>query len=231
MNKGVNLKTAEHLQKCIAGFESMKNEMRLGDYVITAGGKFKRICHLYEDRMQLTDGGSFHLSSSGYVSYSGGLESPVWKQDYRRAYGFIGRNTGADFWICENGYLQADCAVHVNIEVNVWQEKNHTIERLKVLCEAEKEYQGFANRQTWCTWNALNNEKDLQEELFNVVRAMSDADNDEIDNAIELFVSKRRISMKIYSFAEWCWEHLTDLKFIDYSEIRKMVQDLIKEGA
>lgn len=231
MNKGLNLKTAEHLKKCIEGFDLLKDSMRIGDYVITNTGDFKRICNLSDKNIQLTKGGSFRLSASGSVSYSGGLEYPVEKQDYKKAYGYIGRNLGADFWICENGILEADCAVHVNIQVSVWQEKTHSFERLKVLCESEKEYQGFSNKQTWCAWNALNNDKESQDELFNLVRSMSDSENEKIENAIELHISKSKNVKKIYDFANWCWEHLKDLKFINYAEIREMTQERIKEGA
>lgn len=57
--------------------------IRVGDFIRYADGAMRRVAHIWDDgagnalEIQPTDGGSFHLSPSGSVSFSGGLHRSI----------------------------------------------------------------------------------------------------------------------------------------------------------
>jgi hypothetical protein len=127
MNKGLNIKTIEHLKKCVENREKIKG-VRIGDYVWRKNGMLERFCvQLSETEFQTNENGSFALSGSGNCSYSGACgdiikienikESYPNYQDYCGAKGY-----GGNFWIYYNGILQGNCAVYVTIECRIFRE-------------------------------------------------------------------------------------------------------------
>lgn len=72
-----------------AGALALRPGIREGDFVTTDDGRTRRVGHVHDAhdatkygparpaRVQLTDGGSWHLSESGHTSYSGGFDGVI----------------------------------------------------------------------------------------------------------------------------------------------------------
>lgn len=127
MNKGLNIKTAEHLLECIKAREAIEGP-RIGDFVYRRNGNLERICTDYGgENLQTYPSGSFALGSSGHTSYSGTCGDILKRSDIKPYFVSFDDMTGARgyagrFWICYNGSLQAHCAVYVEIECRVYRE-------------------------------------------------------------------------------------------------------------
>ena len=127
MSKGLNLRTIEHLKKCVEAKELIQGP-RIGDYIFLKNGNLERFSHDWGDSLQTSSDGSFCLTSDGTVSFSGGLNPGIQKSKIKETYvdhyndhtGFSGM-TGK-FWVYYNGRLCANCAVYVNLDCRVYKE-------------------------------------------------------------------------------------------------------------
>jgi len=117
---GLNKKTAEHLIDCIIARDAITGP-RIGDVVYTLNGERRRIAHVWGDGdVQLESGvGSFALSRSGSVSYSGGLDPSI-KIDCKPFW--IPVPQYDQFWVCRDGLLRAGCSVTVNLDCRAFKE-------------------------------------------------------------------------------------------------------------
>jgi len=127
MNKGLNLKTIDHLKLCVENREKISG-VRLGDYILRKNGTLQRFCIDYGDgTFQTYDNGSFALCESGHSSYSGTCGDVIKLENIKETYANYDDSCGAkgyggNFWICYNGRLQAHAAVYVTIECRIFRE-------------------------------------------------------------------------------------------------------------
>lgn len=92
---------------------------RNGDVIHLPDNKMVYICQVWNNTVQTTQGGSFSVFSSGGMSYSGGLDSGVKRED-------LIESDEQDFcacWFPESGWLRAHSAVYAKMKVRVWKVK------------------------------------------------------------------------------------------------------------
>jgi hypothetical protein len=89
--------------------------MIVGDVVIFNDGTQRRISYIWPSGVQTSDGGSFYLSSAGYMSYSGGLHG-ITPLDSLTLTGKADRSA----WIFHHDVHQAHNGIDVKVTVNVW---------------------------------------------------------------------------------------------------------------
>jgi hypothetical protein len=91
-------------------------------------------------------------------------------------------------------------------------------------------YQGFTNAQTWCVWNTLNNTKTLQDKAVDAIRLGET--NEQRETFLKGLAKYHRAD--VAKFAPWCWEYpnaSTKWTYdVNWSEIRELLQQKIKEG-
>lgn len=91
----------------------------VGDCILLPDGQYVYFCHIHEESAQTCAGGSFHLSPSGFISYSGGLDSGIQISDIE----LTQEKYALPIWFSHRGYLCAGCAVNARIECRVWKTK------------------------------------------------------------------------------------------------------------
>ena len=126
MHKGLNIRTTEHLLKCLKEREAIEGP-RVGDFILRKNGALERLCVQSVDSFQSYENGSYCLHSSGTVSYSGTCGDVIKRENIKEWYYFFDDFTGAkgfsgQFWICYNGYLTGNCSVIVNLECRMYKE-------------------------------------------------------------------------------------------------------------
>lgn len=88
-----------------------------GDFVtIKATGNTYVISHNYEDRAQLSKSGSLCWSSSGKMSFSGGLDSALPKDSFT-----LKGKDNCDCWFFSRDMMAAHSGVYVFAKVNHWE--------------------------------------------------------------------------------------------------------------
>lgn len=97
------------------------NSQKVGDALLLPTGETVYFCHVWDDSVQTCGGGSFCLSSSGFLSYSGGLDSGIKKDDIYLTEEF----TPLYIWFCHRGYLTGGCSVQAFIKTRVWKCKDN----------------------------------------------------------------------------------------------------------
>jgi hypothetical protein len=90
-----------------------------GDCLRLPDGQTVYFCHIHEEKGQTCEGGSFHLSESGYISYSGGLDSGIAFSDIE----LTSERYVLPVWFCHRGYLTGGCGIYANIECRLWKTK------------------------------------------------------------------------------------------------------------
>lgn len=120
--KWLDLPTLEHLTKCITAREAIEGP-RVGDYLLYADYSMARLAHHWGDSVQPSSngtGGSYHLTATGVVSYSGGLEPSIaigrLTKHYMGDYGIM----AGPMWVCFRGILEAHCSVTVPVPCRVY---------------------------------------------------------------------------------------------------------------
>lgn len=96
-----------------------RNRPNIGDCLRLPDGQIVYFCHIYDDRAQTCECGSFHLSNSGYINYSGGLDSGISFNNIE----LTNDKWVLPVWISHRGILCGGCAIHAHIECRVWQTK------------------------------------------------------------------------------------------------------------
>ncbi|MET4545677.1 hypothetical protein ABIE26_002995 [Pedobacter africanus] len=91
----------------------------VGDSLQLPDGQTVYFCHIHDSFAQTCENGSFHLSNSGYISYSGGLDSGISLHDVV----LTSSKSVLTIWFSHRGVLRAHCAIHANIESRVWKTK------------------------------------------------------------------------------------------------------------
>ena len=91
----------------------------LGDSLRLPDGQIVYFCHIYNDSVQTCASGSFHLSESGFISYSGGLDPGISFNDIK----LTNEKYTLPIWFCHKGYLTGGCAIYAHIECRVWKTK------------------------------------------------------------------------------------------------------------
>jgi len=109
------------LDERISAREALGGEPLVGDYVDFSDGTTRRISESWpgEDdvlRLQTSDGGRWHLNSSGHGSFSGALFPPV-RGDFLTD---SETRRPAEFWFFHHGHAEAHNSVTVTVDVRVW---------------------------------------------------------------------------------------------------------------
>jgi hypothetical protein len=104
--------------------ESDPTKPRIGDYVVFSDGMLHRVSHIWDDGVQTSRGGSFHLGD-GYISFSGGLEPSIPFSDLE----LTDEKRLGQIWIEHHGWLQKDSAVYDEIPFRVYRANRPTHER------------------------------------------------------------------------------------------------------
>ena len=95
--------------------------MLVGDYIRLKTGELTKVgCFTYDGQFQDTKGGSFHIGSSGYGSYSGGFTMNVYNiADFE----FSGEYKNLNCWIFSGHSSGGNRGVYSQINVKIWNEK------------------------------------------------------------------------------------------------------------
>lgn len=99
---------------------SNREGLKVGDLINLPDGQQVMVCHVWKDTVQTSGGGSMHISGSGNLSYSGGMDSGLKKTDLIES-----QDKGTvEAWIFHNGYSGAHRAVYFRLMVNVYTTKD-----------------------------------------------------------------------------------------------------------
>jgi len=91
---------------------------RTGDWLIMPSGRFRRIAHHWGDRVQPTSGrGSFHLTDGGELDHSGGLQSPIPREQLVDT----GRRKPGQVWFFHHNRWLAHNGVTTTIPLRIFQ--------------------------------------------------------------------------------------------------------------
>jgi hypothetical protein len=97
----------------------------VGDIIILKNGEERRAGHVHdymnEPFIQTTSGGSFALTESGNMEYSGGFDDNVKIKNIKFVSDTSQRSSG-DFWIFSNGYRRGGNAVRFKATLPIWRE-------------------------------------------------------------------------------------------------------------
>ena len=100
----------------------------VGDWLRFTDGSLRRISHDWGDEVQHgiqhSKDGSFHLSQSGHVDFSGGLEPGI----DRTVLQPDTAQREARFWIWDHGHAGAGRGVHITIPTPVWNYTNTDVQ-------------------------------------------------------------------------------------------------------
>ena len=91
----------------------------VGDCLFLPDGQVVYFCSIYDSKAQTCGGGSFHLTPSGYLSYSGGLDSGISFSDIE----LTNKAYVLRIWFCHRGYLCGGCGIYAHIQCRVWKTK------------------------------------------------------------------------------------------------------------
>ncbi len=95
------------------------NHPLVGDYIRRKDGRLTKIGFIINDLLQDTTGGSFHVSLSGYGSYSGGFTMDILNVNC------LEKTVDVKpllCWTFSNGYAGGNRGVYEYINVRVWKE-------------------------------------------------------------------------------------------------------------
>ena len=116
-NSHLDARNAEIAARAQAARDNFTGRPRLGDFVIMPSGKVERCCAAWDDGMQTTEGGSWHVSTSGTCSFSGGLNaSQLWESFKPTEETRLGR-----FWFFSHGQPGAGRGVDVFLPCRVYR--------------------------------------------------------------------------------------------------------------
>ena len=102
---------------------NMREGLKVGDFLRLPDGQAVIFSHIWEDGLcQTTPGGSIHLSRSGGLSYSGGLDSGVKVEDLIKTE----ETKPGLIWFWHEGSAGADRGVNAYVNFNVWETKPGT---------------------------------------------------------------------------------------------------------
>jgi len=91
----------------------------LGDALCLPDGQMVYFCYIHNISAQTCGGGSFHLTSDGYISYSGGLDHGLLLSEIE----LTTQKYVLPVWFCHRGYLTGGCGIYAHIECRVWTTK------------------------------------------------------------------------------------------------------------
>lgn len=108
--------TALAIVRDLIALRHLNSQPEIGDLVDFTDGETLRIAHIWPDGIQTARGGSFHLTDSGYMSFSGSLYSSLPTE----AFTTTGAMRPAAAWIFHHDIWGAGYGVHFDAPVQVW---------------------------------------------------------------------------------------------------------------
>lgn len=93
---------------------------KVGGFIHLPDGQKVIISHVWEDTVQTSGGGSMHINSSGGISYSGGLDSGIKKDDLI----LTDELDSGQIWIFHEGLSGANRGVYYNMPFPVYKTKD-----------------------------------------------------------------------------------------------------------
>ncbi|TQM89800.1 hypothetical protein [Roseinatronobacter monicus] len=90
---------------------------RIGDFIEMTDGSLQRFCNKTKHGMQTTEGGSFHVTSTGTASYSGGLNPPQMMERIEDT----GATKRGRFWFFSHAIAGAGRGVDVFLPCRVYR--------------------------------------------------------------------------------------------------------------
>lgn len=116
-NSHLDARNAEIAAETQAAWDARTGKPRVGDFVIMPNSTLRRCSHGWDDGMQTSDGGSFHISRSGTASMSGSLyPSQLWEYFKETDEVRPGR-----FWFFSHGMAGAGRGVDVHLPCRVYK--------------------------------------------------------------------------------------------------------------
>lgn len=116
----VNKNFAIHNELQKARFEyNAQITPKTGDVIKISDTEIVYISMVHDTMVQTTAGGSFSIFKAGYMSYSGGLDSGLKKEDLK----ITTEKQECFCWFPEGNDLRAHCAIYTKILVRVWEVK------------------------------------------------------------------------------------------------------------
>lgn len=111
----------DYIQSARAGWQARDGAPRVGDICRKLNGKTSRFTYDWGDGLQDGGGsGSYHVSKSGLVSYSGGLSDTVMLGDIQETNEMSWEN----FWFFLDGFAGANRAIGIVLPVRIWLDTN-----------------------------------------------------------------------------------------------------------
>lgn len=105
------------LEEKLQAFNSFEGP-RVGDFVII-NNEYQRFSHDWGDSLQTSEGGSFHLGDSGRISFSGGLNPSIQKDQLEDT----GEVKSGKIWFFKNNRPEKENGIEFEIEFRVYKLK------------------------------------------------------------------------------------------------------------
>lgn len=90
---------------------------RVGDYALLPDGRTMRVSHHWGDALQLSEGGSWYIGTSGFASFSGGLEPGIAIERFV----LTNEIKPGRFWFFDRDWRRAHAAVYALIDCRVYR--------------------------------------------------------------------------------------------------------------
>jgi hypothetical protein len=116
-NSHLDEKNAQIAADILEAWEARTGHPRVGDFVIMPDGAKRRCSHAWDDGMQTSDGGSYHISKNGRASMSGSLHgSRLWEY-----FKDTGETEPGRFWFFSHGISGAGRGVDFFLPCRVYR--------------------------------------------------------------------------------------------------------------
>lgn len=92
------------------------NSPSVGDCLLLPDQQVVYFCSINNDKIQTCEGGSFHLCSNGFISYSGELDSGICLSDME----LTEERYVLPIWFSHRGILCGGCGIYASIGCRVW---------------------------------------------------------------------------------------------------------------
>lgn len=114
-----NFEIFQEMQTNRSIMDSSVDRPRNGDVIHLPDNKMVFVCHVWDDKVQTTSGGSYSVGRTGGMSYSGGLDAGISLSDLMPS----DEQDLCTCWFFEGNWARAHSAVYAKMKVKVWKVK------------------------------------------------------------------------------------------------------------